>query len=81
METQNLPMEAHSGKKPFHGIGQGNGAGPAIWAVISSPLLSILRRLGYHCHFIGPFSAHEAKFSGYPFVDDTDLIILRLSSG
>jgi hypothetical protein len=27
---------------PMHGIGQGNGAGPAIWAVLSSPLLNIL---------------------------------------
>jgi hypothetical protein len=27
---------------PIHGIGQGNGAGPAIWAVVSSPLLNVL---------------------------------------
>jgi len=28
--------------RPIHGIGQGNGAGPAIWAFISTPLLNIL---------------------------------------
>jgi len=28
---------------PIHGIGQGNGAGPAIWAVVSTPLLNVLR--------------------------------------
>jgi len=28
---------------PIHGIGEGNGAGPAIWAVISSPILNTLR--------------------------------------
>jgi hypothetical protein len=27
---------------PLHGIGQGNGAGPAIWAVVSTPLLNVL---------------------------------------
>jgi hypothetical protein len=29
--------------KPMHGIGQGNGGGPPIWAVISSVLLDTLR--------------------------------------
>jgi len=28
---------------PIHGIGQGNGAGPAIWTVVSTPLLNLLR--------------------------------------
>jgi len=28
---------------PIHGIGQGNGVGPAIWAVVSTPLLNVLR--------------------------------------
>ncbi len=27
---------------PMHGVGQGNGAGPAIWAVLSTPLLNML---------------------------------------
>jgi hypothetical protein len=27
---------------PMHGIGQGNGAGSAIWAVVSSPILNLL---------------------------------------
>jgi hypothetical protein len=35
-------FKTHYGGKvwlvPIHGIGQGNGAGPAIWAVISTPL-------------------------------------------
>jgi len=65
--------------KPYHGIGQGNGAGPAIWAVVSSPILNILRRKGLGCHFIAPFSSTEVKFSGYSFVDDTDLVIVQLS--
>jgi hypothetical protein len=27
---------------PMHGVGQGNGAGPAIWAVVSTSLLAML---------------------------------------
>ncbi len=27
---------------PMHGVMQGNGAGPAIWAVVSTPILSML---------------------------------------
>jgi hypothetical protein len=27
---------------PMHGIGQGNGVGPAIWAVVSTPTLNLL---------------------------------------
>ncbi len=67
--------------KPFHGIGQGNGAGPAIWGVISSPLLNLLRCKGFFCHFVAPFSGKEIKFSGYSFIDDTDLVIMKLSGG
>jgi len=37
---------------PLHGIGRGNGAGPAIWAVVSTPHLNILRRKGYGCDII-----------------------------
>jgi hypothetical protein len=57
--------------KPYHGIGQG-------MAVVSSPLLNILRRKGLGCQFIAPFSTTEAKFSGYSFVDDTDLVIVKI---
>jgi hypothetical protein len=32
---------------PIHGIGQGNGAGPAIWAVVSTPLLNVHREKGF----------------------------------
>jgi hypothetical protein len=27
---------------PLHGVGKGNGAGPAIWAVVSTPILYLL---------------------------------------
>jgi hypothetical protein len=58
----------------MHGIGQGNGAGPAIWAVVSTPLLNMLRASGVGSHFISPISGKDIHFVGYAFVDDTDLI-------
>ena len=59
---------------PIHGIGQGNGAGPAIWAVVSTPLLNVLRAKGYGCEIVCPISSKYFKFVGYAFVDDTDVI-------
>jgi hypothetical protein len=59
---------------PIHGIGQGSGAGPAIWAVVSTPLLNVLREKGFGCVIICPLSSIFFKFVGYAFVDDTDVI-------
>ena len=64
---------------PIHGIGQGNGAGPAIWAVVSSPLLNVLREKGYGCEIQCPLSSEYFRFMGYAFVDDTDLIQSQLN--
>jgi hypothetical protein len=59
---------------PMHGIGQGNGAGPAIWAMVSTPILNMLRAKRLGCEIIGPISLKQHNFVGYTFVDDTDLI-------
>ena len=42
---------------PIHRIGQGNGAGPAIWAIVSTPLLNVLRDKGFGCEIICPLSS------------------------
>ena len=55
-----------------HGIGQGNGYGPAIWALISSPLLTIMRHQGYGTNIHSPITKEGLKMSGFSFVDDTD---------
>ena len=55
-----------------HGIGQGNGYGPAIWALISSPLLKIMRLKGYGTRINSPISMEKLNMSGFSFVDDTD---------
>jgi hypothetical protein len=59
---------------PVHGICQGNGTGPAIWVVLSTPLLNLLRECGLGCTFTSPISQETVYFVGYSFIDDTDLI-------
>jgi hypothetical protein len=58
----------------MHGICQGNGAGPAIWAVLSSPLLEIQREKGFGIYLFTAISKTEINFIGYAFVDDSDLV-------
>ena len=55
-----------------HGIGQGNGYGPAIWALISSPLLTIMRKQGHGTSIHSPISNEKLTMAGFSFVDDTD---------
>jgi hypothetical protein len=57
----------------IHGVGQGNGAGPAIWAVLSSPVLDLLRGLGFGVQYTSAISAEHVHLAAYSFVDDTDL--------
>jgi hypothetical protein len=64
---------------PIHGIGQGNGADPAIWAVVSTPLLNVLRESGFGCEILCPISSKFFKFMGFAFVNDTDVIQSVLS--
>jgi len=59
---------------PIAGIRQGNGAGPQIWAAVSSPLFDILRSDGFFALLIGAISGYKWKLAGFAFVDDTDLI-------
>ena len=55
-------------------MGQGNGAGPQIWAVVSTPVLNMLRKEGYGAFFEASISGEKLTFVGYAFVDDTDLV-------
>ena len=57
-----------------HGICQGNGAGPAIWACVSSPLFDILREEGYGVKYESPITGVIFNLAGFAFVDDADLI-------
>ena len=56
------------------GICQGNGAGPAIWALVSSPLLDVLRESGYGAKLHAAIGKTYLHLSGFAFVDDADTI-------
>jgi len=61
--------------QPVAGIGQGNGAGPAIWAAVSSPLFNIMQEDGFLMTVICAMTQLSCGFSGFAFVDDTDLCV------
>ena len=65
---------------PLHGIGQGNGAGPAIWAVVSSVLFDYVREKGYGAKICSPLSQLALHIAGMGFVDDTDIVQLGFAS-
>jgi len=59
---------------PVAGISQGNGTGPQIWAVVSTPILDLLRQEGYGTAFKAAVSGDQIQFVRYSFMDDMDLI-------
>jgi hypothetical protein len=61
---------------PIQGVGQGNEAGPQIWAVLSTPILNMLQDKGYGAFFKAALSGSTLSFVGYAFVDN-----IRGSSG
>ena len=60
--------------RPLQGIGQGNGAGPAIWLIITIPLINMLREAGFGFRSLSAISGETGYFVCYTFVDDTDLV-------
>ena len=59
---------------PMQGVYQGNGAGPIIWAAVSSPLLQVLKEDGFGSYFRTTLSDKPIRIVGYTFVKDTNLI-------
>jgi hypothetical protein len=57
----------------MHGICQGNGTGPSIWAVLSSPILNLMRSKESGILFTSAISETKIRFTGYAFVVETDL--------
>jgi hypothetical protein len=57
----------------FHGILQGNGAGPTIWTMMSSPMLNRIRYKGLGTR-IKLSEEEEINIPAFAFVDDVDLL-------
>ena len=58
----------------LQGIGQGNGAGPAIWLIVSIPIINMLKMAGFGLRMCISISRDEFEFVCYTFVDDTDFV-------
>jgi hypothetical protein len=59
---------------PYSGVGQGNGAGPSIWTVMSTPVLKMMKDEGFGYMYKTSIKGKQLHFVGYSFVDDTDII-------
>jgi hypothetical protein len=59
---------------PLQGVLQGNGAGPAIWLVVSILIINMIKAEGFGLKCCTPITKEEFHFVCYTFVDDTTLI-------
>jgi len=60
--------------KPIQGLGQGNGAGLAIWAIVNSPILDSVCNTGYGITLKSSVSKSTIKMVGNGIVYDMDLL-------
>ena len=60
--------------QPHQGSGQGNGAGPTIWVMISAILLTIMRDEGFGLNDLSFLSQFSLVIAGIVFLDDADII-------
>jgi hypothetical protein len=59
----------------LQGVGQGNGASPAIWAVISAVLFGVMRDQGFGLNLVvASLTMTAIVIAGFAFVDDADLL-------
>jgi hypothetical protein len=68
------PQNYGSLQLPLQGVLQGNGAGPAIWMLISIPLIKMLRTQGFGFKSTNILTDENYHFACYTYVDDTDLV-------
>ena len=61
---------------PFQGVCQGNGAGPAVWLLVSLLLIRFMHAKGAVSEFQTAVSRVIVTLMGFAFVDDTDLVVL-----
>jgi len=56
--------------QPPQGVLQGSTDGPGLWAIVSTPVLEILREMGYVYTLKCAITQHKVEYVGCLFVDD-----------
>lgn len=74
--TQHYSSREHR----LHGILQGNGAGPCIWVMVSSPLLEHLRHTQHGIYVRDTNQDVNILIPAFAFVDDVDVVETTLKS-
>ena len=59
-----------------NGLGQGNGAGPAVWSIVSTKMFQVMHSRDAFTTITAPISKSKLQACGFAFVDDTDLITM-----
>jgi hypothetical protein len=65
-------------KVKTQGLGQGNGAAPAGWGVISIVILQAHGKKGHGAQFLVPLSLVRSSLSAIIYVDNTDLLHINM---
>jgi hypothetical protein len=58
----------------YSDVGHGNGAGPEIWSVVSTPVFKVMKDEGFGFMYKRSIERKQLHFLGYIFVDDTAII-------
>jgi len=61
---------------PFQGVCQGNGAGPAIWLVVSMCIIQMVHTHGFPTTITSAISSQKFTLAGFLYVDNTDLFYM-----
>ena len=58
---------------PISGVGQGNGLGPTLWALISTILFCMMAKAGHGVHLFSATTLTLVSVVGFAFVNHSDL--------
>ena len=72
--SESFGGDDHEFLAPPQGTGQGNGAAPTIWSILSSTIFQLLHKEGYSTAFCTALSRGLFHLCGFSYVDDCDLI-------
>jgi hypothetical protein len=56
-----------------NGLGQGNGAAPSAWTVVSTKMFEVMHKRGASTKISSPLTNAQVDVCGFAFVNDTDI--------